>query len=109
MTCHNCRIEMVKAGFYGKNRVQRFKCQQCGKRWSMPQEKPFGADVRLPREKVMRILHCLVEGCGIRSTARLCDVEKRTVLGILKLAGEACERLFRERITNVRVTPPGMR
>ena len=50
---------MVKAGFYGKNRVQRFKCQQCGKRWSMPQEKPFGADVRLAREKVQMILHCL--------------------------------------------------
>lgn len=25
MTCHNCRIEMVKAGFYGKAGVQRFK------------------------------------------------------------------------------------
>ena len=22
MTCHNCRIEMVKAGFYGKDNVQ---------------------------------------------------------------------------------------
>ncbi len=62
MTCHNCRIEMVKAGFYGKRRVQRYKCQQCGKRFSEPQEKPFGADVRLPKEKVLLILNCLVEG-----------------------------------------------
>lgn len=29
MTCHNCRIEMVKAGLYGRNKVQRYKCQQC--------------------------------------------------------------------------------
>ena len=87
MTCHNCRIEMIKAGFYGKAPVQRFKCQQCGKRFSGPPQKPFGADVRLPLEKVRMILHCLVEGNSIRSTARLCDVEKRTVLTMLTLAG----------------------
>ena len=61
MTCHNCRIELIKAGFYGKNRVQHYKCQQCGKRFAEPQEKPFGEDVRLPAEKVTVILHCLVE------------------------------------------------
>ena len=46
-----------------------------GKRFAEPQEKPFGADVRLPREKVQKmILLCLVEGNSVRSTARLCDV-----------------------------------
>jgi transposase-like protein/IS1 family transposase len=94
---------MVKAGFYGKNRVQRWKCQQSGKRFSEPQEKPFGTDVRLPREKVCMILHCLVEGNSVRGTARLCDVEKRTVISILKLAGEACARLLTQRIHSVPV------
>lgn len=103
MTCHNCRFEMVKAGFYGTGRVQRWKCQQCGKRFAEPQQKPFGAEGRLPREKVEMVLHCLVEGNSIRSTARLCDVEKRTVLNLLKLAGENCERLLAERIQNVPV------
>ena len=102
MTCHNCKIEMVKAG-RGRNAVQRFKCQTCGKRFSEPQQKPFGADVRLPKETVCRILHCLVEGNSVRGTARLCDVEKRTVLNMLILAGEACERLFTERVHNVKV------
>ena len=92
MVCHNCRIEMVKAGFYGPRKVHRFKCQQCGKRFSEQQQKPFGEDVRLPKEKVSLILNCLVEGNSVRSTARLCDVEKRTVLNMLKLAGDACER-----------------
>lgn len=103
MTCHNCRLEMVKAGFYGKNQVQRWKCQRCGKRFSEPQQKPFDADVRLPEETVCRILHCLVEGNSVRSTARLCDVEKRTVLTMLKLAGENCERLLADRVRNVPV------
>ncbi len=95
---------MVKAGFYGKMKIQRYKCQQCGKRLSEPQEKLFGADVRTPREKVVLILHCLLEGNSVRSTARLCNVEKRTVLSILRLAGEGCERLLAERIQNVKVT-----
>jgi len=33
----------------------------------------------------------------------LCDVEKRTVLNILKLAGENCERLLSEKVRNVTV------
>lgn len=49
------------------------------------------------------ILHCLVEGNSIRSTARLCDVEKRTVLNLLKRAGEICERILNERIQNIPV------
>ena len=66
MTCHNCHIEMVKAGFYGRNKVQRFKWQQCGKRFSEPQQKPFGEDLRLPKEKVALTLNCLVEGNSVR-------------------------------------------
>src|ERR1700680_411978 len=103
MTCHNCRIEMVKAGTYGKKRIQRFKCQQCGKKFSEPQQKPFGADVRLPEEKVRMILHCLVEGNSGRSTGRLCDIEPNTGLSILPLAGANCERLLAEKVRNVQV------
>jgi len=49
------------------------------------------------------ILHCLVEGNSVRSTARLCDVEKRTVLNLLKLAGERCERFLEQTISNIPV------
>jgi Cdc6-like AAA superfamily ATPase len=45
-----------------------------------------------------------MEGNSIRGTARLCDVEKRTVLNMLKLAGEAAERLLTERVRNVKVS-----
>lgn len=49
------------------------------------------------------ILNCLVEGNSVRGTARLCGVEKRTVLNVLTLAGEVCQRLFTEPVRNVRV------
>jgi len=45
----------------------------------------------------------LVEGNFVRGTARLCDVEKRTVLTLLKAAGENCERMLEQRIRNVPV------
>jgi hypothetical protein len=70
---------------------------------SEQQEKPFGADVRLPKDTVVRILHCLVEGNSVRSTARLCDVQPRTVLAILVLAGENCEKIMGRVVVNVPV------
>lgn len=94
---------MVKAGCYGKNRVQRYKCQQCGKRLSEPQEKPFSADIRIAPEKVALILHCLADGNSIRGTARLCDVEKRTVLNLLIRAGKQCEYLTNQIVHDLRV------
>lgn len=102
MTCHSCRVEAVKAG-KGRNNLQRYKCQQCGKRFTEPHQKPFGADVRLPRETVIRILHCLVEGTSVRATARLCGVEPRTVLAVLILAGENCERIMAKKVRGVKV------
>lgn len=103
MTCHNCRTHMVKAGYYGAKRVQRWKCQQCNARFSELQPKPFGADVRLPIEKVTMILRCLAEGNSVRSTSRLCDVEKRTVLNLLKTAGDSCERFMERTLRDVPV------
>jgi hypothetical protein len=87
--------------FLRRNKVQRFKCQQCGKRFAEPQERPL--DSRLPKEKVLLILHCLVEGNSIRSTARIADVEKRTVMNLMLSAGENCGRLLESRIRNVKV------
>jgi len=94
---------MVKSGFYGKRRIQRYKCQQCGKRFSEPVATLFGADSRLPEAKALLILNCLLEGNSVHSTARLCDVEPRTVLNILILASEKCERLLGEKLRNVPV------
>jgi IS1 family transposase len=94
---------MVKAGYYGKTRVQRYKCRQCGKRLSEPPQKPFNADIRLAPEKVAMILNCLAEGNSLRGTARLCDVEKRTVLNLLVMAGKQCECFMDRTIQNVHV------
>lgn len=44
----------------------------------------------LETEKRAQILNCLVEGCSMRSTARLTGAAKKTVERLLVSAGEAC-------------------
>jgi len=102
VTCHNCKIDMVKAG-KGRNELQRYKCQQCGKRFTEPHDKPFGEDVRLKQDVVVSILHCLLEGNSVRSTARLCGVEAKTVLTMLEHAGKNCERIMGKLLVNIPV------
>lgn len=102
MTCHSCRIETVKAGKQ-EDGSQRYKCRQCGKRYTDSKPRLFGDESRIPETKSLMILRCLLEGNSVRATARLCDVEPRTVLHVLTLASERCARLIGERIRNVAV------
>ncbi len=102
MTCHNCKTDMVKAG-KGRNELQRYKCQQCGKRYTEAHDRPFGEDVRVKQDVVVSILHCLLEGNSVRSTARLCGVEPRTVLTMLEHAGKNCERIMGKLLVNIPV------
>lgn len=55
----------------------------------------------LPLEKQVQILNALVEGCSVRSTARLVGVEHKTVLRVLLRAGEHCQRLLDEKMRNL--------
>ena len=103
MTCIHCQHDKVrKSGSYGKKRIQRYRCTFCDKTFSEPQPKPLGK-LRIPVEKAVQILNLLVEGVGINAASRLAGVHKKTVLSILSLAGERCERIMDEKIRNVTV------
>jgi len=49
------------------------------------------------------ILKCLLEGNSVRSTARLCDVDPKTVLSMLEHAGKNCERIMGKLLVNIPV------
>lgn len=51
---------------------------------------------RLPLEKRVQVLSCLVEGCSIRATCRLTGVALNTVLKLLADVGDACDRYMDE-------------
>jgi transposase-like protein/IS1 family transposase len=101
MTCHNCQIQAKK---FGKDRKgnQRFRCLSCRKTFQEPKEKPLGG-MYLPMDKALLCLHLLVEGNSIRSIERITGVEKKTIISLLVLAGEKCERLLDEKLRGLTV------
>jgi len=101
VTCHSCRTVAQK---HGKDRKgnQRFKCQQCSKTFLEPQEKPLDG-MYLPIEKAELVLKLLLEGNSVSTVERITEVHHTTILKLLVLAGEKCERIMAEKIRNVEV------
>jgi transposase-like protein len=101
MNCQTCNAPTKKAGKDRKGH-QRFQCLTCKKTFIEPYEKPVG-EMILSEEKIISVLHHLVEGCSIRSTERITGVHRDTILKLLVAVGEKCEHLMEERIKGVSV------
>src|SRR5437764_1452358 len=101
MTCYTCQSQCQK---FGKDRRghQRYRCPQCSKTFTEPHNGHL-VGMYLPTEKATFILKLLVEGVSVRSIERLTDVHRDTILKLLVLAGERCERLFEDRVRQVPV------
>jgi len=100
----NCPTCSTPANKFGKDRngLQRFRCPDCKKTFLEPHERPLG-EMRLPLEKAVAVIQQLVEGSSIRSTERITGVEKRTILSLLELVGQRCEKLMRNMIHGLKV------
>ncbi len=101
MTCHSCRIEAKKFGKH-RNGLQRYRCNQCKKTFTEAHERPFEA-MYTPADKGLLALQLLLEGSSIRSTERITGLHRDTILRLLVLAGERCEKLMGRMIVNVPV------
>jgi transposase-like protein/IS1 family transposase len=100
MTCHNCRSECRKFGKRGTR--QRYQCQQCRKVFTDARNNTLDG-MYLPVEKAEMVLRLLLEGNSISSVERATDVNHETILKLLVLAGEKCERIMAEKVRNVQV------
>jgi transposase-like protein/IS1 family transposase len=92
MVCHNCNSEAKRHG-KDRNGNQRFRCRSCNRTFSEDRPRPLGA-MRIPMEKAVQILHQLLEGSSIRSTERLTEIDRNTILSLLEHVGERCERFL---------------
>jgi IS1 family transposase len=63
------------------------------------------AGVRTETDKTVQVVKMLCEGLGVRSTARLTGLEKKTVLNILVKAGATVADLMDEKIRNLKPEP----
>jgi transposase-like protein len=70
-----------------------YRCVDCDRCFS---ERRFTgySGLKLAPEKIVQIVHCLVEGIAVRATARLVGVDKNTVLNVLKHAARLCQRVM---------------
>lgn len=102
MTCKKCEIPMAKFGFAmgAGERIQRFRCRHCR---ATQCEESQRAGLRLPKEKIVQVVHMLVEGVGIRAIERLTNVHRDTILNVLEFAGKRSEQFFNNTILNVKV------
>jgi IS1 family transposase len=92
----------VKAGSFGKRRIQRWKCTSCKNRFSEPHAK-LTRDVFLSNaDAAERALHCLLEGCSIRSTERLTGLNRNTIMRLLIVAGERSAELMNSKMRGLR-------
>ena len=57
----------------------------------------------LPIEKQIQVVNALVEGCSIRSTARMVDVEHKTVMRVLLRVGQHCQDVLNSKMWNVQM------
>ena len=100
MTCHSCRTECRKFG-KRKNR-QRYQCQQCRKVFTDARDNTLDG-MYVPVERAELVLKMLLEGNSVSSVVRLTDVHQKTILKLLVMAGEKCERIMGQRVRNVPV------
>jgi len=102
MTCHNCKIECKKFGKH-RNGLRRFRCNQCRKTFTEEHERILGS-MNLPLEKALKVIELLVEGCSVNMVERVTGVHHTTILSLLVLVGERCERFLENKIRAVPVS-----
>ena len=101
MNCPQCES---RCKLFGKHRngLQRYRCNHCRKTYTEEHKRPLGA-MTVPVERAVLALQLLIEGTSIRSTERITGLHRDTILRLLVLAGERCEKLLGRKLRNVPV------
>ena len=100
MVCHRCQINAFKFGFH--KGFQRYRCRQCRKTFSDIPTRPLDL-LRVEPEKAFQVVSLLCEGVGIRAAERLTGLNRRTVLNVLRVAGQKCKSLLDEKLRGLKV------
>lgn len=99
INCPNCNSLPKKHG-RDRNDNQRFRCLACGKTYTAT-EKLEGKN--LSADKIELCIKLLVEGKWIRSTERIANVHRDTIIRLLETVGERCLILQDTLVKNVKV------
>ena len=100
--CSDCRIECRRFGKH-RNGLQRYRCADCGRTFTEEHAASFRVEDYLKDKRGIMALKLLVEGCSVRSVERLTGIRRDSIIDLLVIAGERCERLMDRMIQDIPV------
>ncbi len=101
MECPTCQGSTRRFGL-NRNGSQRYRCDACRRTFTDEATRPDDGR-RLGRDKAIMTLRMLLEGNSIRSTERLIEVHRDTIIALMIRVGEACQRWMAETIQGCQV------
>lgn len=99
MTCQTCNIECQRFGKH-RNGLRRFRCPKCLKTYTEAHRRTLDT-MYIPQEKAILALRLLLEGNSIRSTERITELDRNTIMSLLVKAGERCQGLMDSKLRNL--------
>ena len=93
MNCPECGNASKRFGKH-RNGLQRFRCLACRKTFTEPHKASFQVEDYLKDRRGLRAIRMLTEGCSIRSVERLTEIRRDTIIALLLIAGQRCEKLM---------------
>lgn len=101
MTCLKCQHgTAVKAGTTNAH-TPRFRCNDCGARFTLPRLNPLGAHTT-GLDDAVKVFTLLAEGMSVRAVSRVTGIHKTTILSLLVTIGAKCAALFDAKVQNIR-------
>lgn len=92
MTCGECHTVCQRFGVH-RNGLHRFRCPRCKRTYTESHTRTLGT-MYISRDRAALALQLLLEGNSIRSTERITGMDRNTIMRMLVLAGERCQRLL---------------
>src|ERR1039458_5879423 len=96
MICEACNVDCQRFGKH-RNGLRRFRCPNCKKTYTEAHRRVMDS-MYIPQAKAVLALRLLLEGNSIRSTERITELDRNTLMSLLVKAGDRCQRLMDEKI-----------
>lgn len=99
MTCVRCQHQTCKKfGYFGKRRIQRWRCTSCKSTFCEAHEKLTRNTMTANPKVAIQAIKSLLEGCSIRSAERMTGLNRNTIMRLLVYAGKHSARIMDERM-----------
>jgi transposase-like protein len=101
MVCQNCNANCQRFGKH-RNGLRRFRCTICKRTYTEAHTRTLDT-MYISETKAVLALQLLLEGNSIRSTERITNLDRNTIMSLLVKSGERCERILESTIVGLTV------